>query len=322
MKIDCHFHIVGDGSSGSGCFINLNNTLRKAKAYGLLSLAKLPLSSLGKSLDSEYKDHALQLIKNSELDKAVILAQDHVYNDDGSINPSQTLFFTPDEYVLKLAEEYQEFIPALSIHPYRKDAIEALERGHEKGARILKYLPSVLNIDFSKKSVRPFIEKARDLDMIFLVHTGGELSLPVIRPEFHDPKCLYPLLNQGIKVIAAHGGSASHPLDPDYKGTIAEMLKEFPHLYIDNSGCNTPFRSKHLPAFTKEPFASRVLYGSDYPIPVSSLWLRLRNELTPLEHKNCKKEINTINRDILIKEYLGFPSESLTRLASTMNTLR
>ena len=56
-------------------------------------------------------------------------------------------FYVPNDYVLKLAREHPEFLPAVSIHPARPDALEELERCLAGGAVMMKCLPNCQNID-------------------------------------------------------------------------------------------------------------------------------------------------------------------------------
>ena len=80
-----------------------------------------------------------------------------------------------------------------------------------------------------------------------LAHTGGEHTVPVIRKEFSNPRILRRPLEIGLTVIAAHCGTKSGLTDPDYFHVWADMLREFPNLYGDNSAFKVPIRGRHIP---------------------------------------------------------------------------
>jgi predicted TIM-barrel fold metal-dependent hydrolase len=153
-----------------------------------------------------------------------------------------------------------------------------------------------------------------DLGMLLLAHTGGELSLPNNAPELADPRILIPVLEQGVTVIAAHGGSSAHYFDKNYTTETAELLRRYPNLYVDNSGMNTPIRSRHFKTLLQPEFAGRILHGSDLPIGISSTWVRWRKMISPAGHEKARAEKNLLERDVIIKQELGFPEESFTLL--------
>ena len=65
----------------------------------------------------------------------------------------------PNDYILKLARENAEFLPAVSIHPARKDAMDELEKCLERGAVMLKILPNCQNIDCNQTRYRRFWDR-------------------------------------------------------------------------------------------------------------------------------------------------------------------
>jgi predicted TIM-barrel fold metal-dependent hydrolase len=153
-----------------------------------------------------------------------------------------------------------------------------------------------------------------DLNMPLLAHTGGELSLPNNAPELADPRILIPILDQGVTVIAAHGGSSAHYFDKNYTAETAELLRRYPNLYVDNSGMNTPIRSRHFKTLLQPEFAGRIVHGSDLPIGISSTWVRWRKMISSSGHDKARAEKNLLERDVIIKQELGFPEESFTLL--------
>jgi len=65
-----------------------------------------------------------------------------------SMSEKKTGVYVPNDYVLSVAEEFPHvFLPVVSVHPYREDAIEELERCYERGSRMVKWLPNAMGID-------------------------------------------------------------------------------------------------------------------------------------------------------------------------------
>ena len=60
------------------------------------------------------------------------------------------------------------------------------------------------------------------------------------RTDQADPRLLTLPLECGVTVIAAHSGTKSGLIDPEYFHIFAEMTKRFPNLYGDSSAFNVP----------------------------------------------------------------------------------
>ena len=137
-----------------------------------------------------------------------------VVQNDGRPLADEGAFYVPNDYVLALAGQHSEFIPAISIHPARPDALEELERCLNAGAAMLKILPNCQNIDCNDSRYKRFWERMAEAGLPLLAHTGGEHTLPVVRPDLAAPHTLKLPLECGVTVIAAHCGTASKEL-PD-----------------------------------------------------------------------------------------------------------
>jgi hypothetical protein len=107
-RIDCHVHLVGDGSSGSGCWPQMRTPLHKLMARIIVKATGLPSSSLKTGLDNALLDRHVGLVRISSLDSVVLLAQDLPYTDDGKAIPEKGAFFVPNEYLLKVCAEYPD----------------------------------------------------------------------------------------------------------------------------------------------------------------------------------------------------------------------
>jgi len=64
----------------------------------------------------------------SSLGAVVILAQDQVHDEYGKPMREHGSFYVPNDYVLKLAQEHLEFLPAVSNSSLPADAVEELDR--------------------------------------------------------------------------------------------------------------------------------------------------------------------------------------------------
>tara|TARA_B110000879_G_scaffold62939_1_gene88464 strand:+ start:4196 stop:5062 length:867 start_codon:yes stop_codon:yes gene_type:complete len=274
----------------------------------------LPTSSLKTGLDELYVKNLLENIRESEIDAAVILAQDIPYSHTGEKMPNEAQFYVPNEYVSELARKHEEFIPACSIHPARPDAMDELEKCIEAKMPVLKLLPNCLNIDYMDKKYIPFWERMQEAGMILLTHTGGEMTVKVYDPSFGDPKKLEILLDCGVTTIAAHSAGRSGLFDGDWTGDLLDLFKRFPHLYGDNSALSSLNRARTLKHILPEEIQSRIIHGSDYPVPVSGLGPMLMGKLSWSDYKATGKIPNIIERDYQLKQKMGFNEKTFTRM--------
>ena len=270
MRIDGHVHFVGDGSNGSGCWLRRNLGDRLFEPI-VKSQAGIYRMSQKLGVDHAYEEKLIKLIQDSSLDAILLLAMDYPYDPDGNCRKAEAKFYVPNDHVLNLARKFPEIIPACSIHPARKDAIEELERSAEQGAKVLKLLPNCHDVDCSDSQYGAFWEKLAKLGLPFLAHTGGEFSVPVLNAKFADPRVLRLPLECGVKVIAAHGAGKSGLWDPDYTKDLLKMMGEFPNLFTDNSALASPNRWRTISALLDPRIQSRVIHGR---FSYSCWWIR------------------------------------------------
>ena len=281
----------------------------------------LPRSALTGDLDGLYAEQLLRFVRVSSLDAAVILAQDEPRRDDGSIIEGAGSFYVPNSFVLRLAREHPEFLPAVSIHPARRDALDELERCLAEGAVMLKCLPNCQNIDWNDRRYTGFLERMAESGLILLAHTGSERTLPVIAPRLADPRVLTRALEVGVTCIAAHSGTGTMLVDPDYFEVFAEMTRRFPRLYGDNSAlaaANFRLRPSALQRLLEPELAARILHGSDVPVPVTGAVLWALGLLSWREWRETARLDNPLERDAQIKRALGFGEDTFTRLAGLL----
>ena len=318
-KIDCHVHFVGGGTSQSGSWFKLKTIWDRLQARMMLKGCGIMPSAMLEDLDKVYTKQLLEMIKNSSLDALVLLAQDIVHADDGTPLQDKSKFYVPNEVVLELGRRHEEIIPAVSIHPGRADAMDELEYCIESGARVLKLLPNVINIDCNDKKYVPFWTRMAEKKIIFLSHTGGEMTLPVMKKAYADPRVLTLPLECGVTCIAAHCAGGSYPGDRDYTDDLLKMFKEFPSLYGDNSALCSLNRNKTIAKILNPEVQQRILHGSDYPVPVSGFGVWLKGFLPWKQWRKWQGYQNILEQDYQFKKAMGFNDSTFTRLSQLLD---
>ena len=308
-----HVHIVGNGSSGSGCRVRPTGLHRLLAAF-MLHHNGLPPNALTGDLDRLYIETLLKFLGSSSLGAAVILPHDRAYDAHGRPMDDAGSLYVPNDCVLALARRHPQFLPAASIHPARPDAMEELDRCLAAGAVMMKLLPNSQNIDCSDPRHTRFWERLAAANMPLLAHTGGEHTVPVLRKEWADPRVLERPLQCGVTVIAAHVAGQGGVFDRDYFDAFAAMTRRHPRLYGDLSALNIPFRSKHLRACLREPLVHRLVHGSDFPVPVMGHWAWMRGLVDWETFRRLEREPNPLERDYQLKRAMGFPVETFTRI--------
>ena len=317
QRIDMHVHMVGNGVAGSGGWLRLKGWHKWLAGFMLRQLG-VPASALEGDLESIYADHLAKLVRSSSMDAVVLLAHERVYDPDGAPRDDLGSMFVPNNVVLGLAKTFPEFLPGVSIHPARRDALDELERCLAGRAVLMKCLPNCQNIDLSDRRYRAFWERMAAAGLPLLAHTGGEHTVPVVNAALADPKLLRFPLEFGVTVIAAHCGTSSGAFDRDYFDDWTEMLREFPNLYGDISAMVSLNRCGHLRDCLGDDIAPRILHGSDFPVPVLGhrLWLQRWIDRSTL--RRCQAIPNPLERDWEFKRALGFTDEIATRPAELL----
>jgi uncharacterized protein len=321
MRIDCHVHVVGNGSGGTGCWFRPRGVTRLGAPF-LLHSVGLPRSVLRGDLDATYAGRILQFVRESSLDAAVILAHDEPYRKTGERIADTGSLYVPNDYVLGLARRHREFLPAVSIHPARSDALDELERCLAAGAVMLKCLPNCQNIDWSLPRYTAFLERMAASGLILLAHTGSERVLPVLAPELARPQVLTRPLEIGVTCIAAHCGTGMMLIDPDYFDEFVAMTRRFPRLYGDNSAlasCNFRTRPSALRRLVQDSeLAARIVHGSDLPVSVSGSLAWATGIIPWRTYRATAAIANPLERDAQLKRAMGFTEATFTRLAGLL----
>ncbi|MEK9627805.1 MAG: amidohydrolase family protein [Nitrospinota bacterium] len=292
--MDFHTHVLGLGNSNSGIFINpaMLSIAHPARHVRFLVFKNAAGIHSNENADQEFIARLLDLIKSlPKSGRFMLMGFDKHYGPDGKANLERTEFFIPNEYIFSLVEKNPKiFAPMISIHPYRKDALEKLEYWNKKGARFIKWLPNAMGIDPSDPKLDGYYSKVKELNMVLLVHVGGEGA--VHTGEFEkmgNPLLLRRPLNMGVKIIMAHCASSGTNLDLDdpSKGEgknfdfFARMMNEKRYeglLFGEISGLtqHNRFDGPLQTLIEKKEWHPRLINGSDYPLPAVNAVIQTR----------------------------------------------
>jgi uncharacterized protein len=314
MRIDVHVHLAGRGTGASGCWIS--PAFRRRPTYLLLRMMhRVPD-------DGAWAAMIAERVRSSQLDRAVALGFDGVYDARGELDRKRTQLLIPPSWTFEVSRRHPELIPGPSVNPRRRDAMERLEECIERGAVLLKWLPSVQLIDPADPALRPFYRRMADAGLPLLAHAGGsEQTFAERAPQLGDVNRLLPALREGVRVIVAHSGvPVTIRGDRDQRPLLRSMLEAFPELWLDNSGIANPSRFRHLPALAADPlFVSRTLHGSDFPVPSNAFYYP--RQLGPRRVAELERIRNPFERDVEIKRAIGYPDEVLTRADRVLASL-
>jgi hypothetical protein len=251
--------------------------------------------------------------------RAVALALDRAYDTKGRPLDSDTDFYVSNAYALRLAgrraSQEQFRVPGLlagvSIHPYRRDALNALRQSVSQGAALVKWLPTSQNIDPASPQAVDFARECQALHIPLLVHTGPEGATRDCNPAWNNPRALEPLLSTGTVVIAAHSGMGAIRRSFCHFNEWIAMLPDWPNLYGDTAALFGDRPRTLVRALGRPLVVERLLHGSDWPVPVWPIWhwpgLPLKTIL------RLSRIRNPFWRDIETKLEAGLPESSFTK---------
>jgi len=314
--LDMHCHVAGLGKDGSGCYIS--DRLARSWKFGFylrgFGISRRELQEKGDSLCADRI--AERLASGSHVARAVLLAMDGAVDSNGVLDLKRTEFYVPNEFVAAAVAQHTNLLFGASINPYRVDAISRLNWAATKGARLVKWLPSIQLIDPADVRLVPFYNRMAELRLPLLVHTGSEHSFTWARDDFADPDRLRLPLSLGVTVIAAHAAwPGKHAGERDVE-RLARLMGEYPNLYADISSLtqvNKLGALRHV--LRRAEFRGRLVYGTDYPLvnmPIVSPWF-FPLDLKFSERLRISRIKNPWDRDVALKQALGVPADVFAR---------
>jgi mannonate dehydratase len=344
---DVHTHLIGTGDSNRGIWLNPNmQSLLSPIQYAQMKFylnAACPASE--GSIDTGYVDRLKHLMADMPRGvRLMLLAFDYHHDEQGRRIPELSPFYTPNEYAAAIAQEMPErFEWIASIHPYREDCVEALEKAVAQGARAVKWLPGAMRIDPSSPLCDRFYSACVRLNVPILIHTGDEHAVHVEGLQaLGNPLLVRRALDQGVRMVLAHCASIGTSMDTDKgpSGPEVHNFELFKRLMAESSYQGLLFGD--LSAVTQvnrdmsimrqivenQDWHSRLLNGSDYPLPgvmpVFSLESWVGEGYLEAEDASVLSEIRQYNAllfDFLLKRLLKFDGQQLsTSVFETRNS--
>ncbi len=283
--VDAHVHLVGLGAGGTGCYVNPAMQRPWNVSRWLRYRLYLRAGGVGDEAraDTEYLARLTALAEaGPRRGRLLLLALDAVHDEEGRPDLAATEFATPDAYVLSVVRRRPDlFLAGISVHPYRPDALRALDAGAAAGAALVKWLPSAQRIDPASPRCEAFYRRLAALRLPLLVHAGEELAVHAGHgQELGNPLRLRRALDAGVTVIAAHCATLGEDEDLDAPAPrprlhafdlflrLARERRSRGRLLGDLSGVVHYNRCWALPVLLGDPALQRLLVnGSDYPLP-------------------------------------------------------
>jgi predicted TIM-barrel fold metal-dependent hydrolase len=270
--IDCHVHLAALPDAGNGCYISPK--LLRSPLFRFL-LWKHDLSPQHpREANRKYIDDLLQELRASTfVGKTVLLAMDGCYDQAGRLDEAHTEFLIANDYLFGTVDRHpQEFLAGASINPQRRDALDEVARCADAGAVLIKILPNAQQFDPADARYKRFYRTMAERHLPLLSHVGYEFSLIGKDQSLGDPARLRVPLDEGVTVIAAHACSSGLMIYEKFLPTFIELAQRYDHFYADVSSLTLPNRMRMLLHLRHLPhLRERLLFGTDYPLPVFHL---------------------------------------------------
>jgi len=284
---DSHAHLVGTGDSASGIRVSprmdsLLNPGEYARRLFFLN-AGCAHNAPGK-VDQSYIERIENLVAGLARGvKLLLFAFDRTFDGKGEVLWDSTGLYVPDAYVRDTAKRYPAIFEwVASVHPYRRDCVQALEEARRGGARAVKWLPAAMGIDPGSALCDRFYAAATRLGLPLISHAGLERAVTGSDvQDYGNPLRLRRALDAGVRVVVAHCASMGQDRDLD-RGAGGPMVDSFelfarmmgePRyaglLFGDISAMTQTNRAGNglAQAIRTDEWQGRLLNGSDYPLP-------------------------------------------------------
>jgi predicted TIM-barrel fold metal-dependent hydrolase len=339
--VDYHVHLIGTEEGGHGCRVHPDMTSPLHPLHYFRYRAYLSASGVteGPHADDDYVTRFLDLARfGLPGARFFLLPFDGTYALDGSIDEERTPFQVPNAYAAELVRAHPDtFLSAVSVHPYRTDAVQVLDRYGEAGVRLVKWLPNSMGMDPADPACDDFYASLVRHDMALIVHVGEEEAFATeMNHELANPLRLRRPLDAGVKVIAAHCASLGTALDLDdparpmvpcfelflrlmdeerYRGLLFGEISAVTQVNRYRECLETLLRRTDL--------HDRLVNGSDYPLPALNVAFQTSalvraGFLTAAERENLNEvyDYNPLLFDLALKRTVrpagdqgaGFPA--------------
>ena len=284
--IDAHVHLLGIDGGSNGAWIG-DQMRRPGNPFQYVRYRFFLNASCvrdGEDASRAYLDRLLAChhaaLPGSRL---MLLAFDQVYDTHGRARPETTAFHVPNAYARAVAARYPgELEWAASVHPYRTDAVEALDAAVAGGALAVKWLPNAMGVDPASSRCDSFYEALAGHRIPLLTHGGRERAVRGVGDdELGNPLKVRRALDHGVRVIVAHCASFGTGVDLDVGpgGPVVPSIDLFARLMDDPryehllmGDISALMQSNRTAAalgkvLGRTEWHGRLLNGSDYPLP-------------------------------------------------------
>jgi len=339
--IDFHTHVIALGTSVRDAFVNpkMRSGVNLERLKFLIYISAADIKNIDNA-DQEYAARLTRLARGQKRHgKFRILAFDKHYHVDGSVNLAKTNMYVPNHYVVDLARQHPDiFLPVISLHPYRPDALEELDKWAKTGVKYIKWLPNAMGMDPASESVEPFYRKMKEHNMILLSHAGEEQAVEAEEDQqLGNPLRLRKPLDMGVRVIIAHAASLGTCEDLDSREAkktncfdlFLRLMDEpkYAGLAFGEISAMLQFNRMPVPFSTllkRQDLHSRLVNGSDYPLPAINALIRTRSLASDgfitSEERTALNEIydyNPLLFDFVLKRTMRHP-ETKHKLATSV----
>jgi len=336
---DCHVHLVGTGDGEpQDLWVNpaLNSPWHPLQFVQKRLYMNASCVSDQQRADEAYIERLQSLVDPDTGMRLLLLAFDYTYDEWGRRRPDLSTFFVSNRYAHAVAESHPQFEWICSVHPYREDALEALQWAADHGARAVKWLPPAMGVDPSSPHCDPFYRAMQDLDLPLLTHGGHELAAQGGgHQEYGNPLLLRRALEHGVRVVVAHCASLGAVIDlhgHSESGNASRNFEAFMHLMRERAYEDLLFgdlsavtQVNRAPEALKtlllaEDIHHRLLNGSDYPL-VGILPLFSRHQLRRLGLLDAEtasvvfavQKYNPLLFDLILKRNLSWQGHRFPR---------
>jgi hypothetical protein len=314
--LDIHCHTAGIGAGDSGCLISKQMAASWKLGVYLKSFGTTREELLAKGDAHLITLISQQLAQSRHVGQAIILALDGVVDERGELDRERTEVYVPNEFIARETARTTNLLFGASINPLRKDALARLEWAKDHNAKLVKWIPSIMQFDPADERLTPFYKKLVELNLPLLTHAGQERSFTHSRDELCDPQRLHLPLRLGVTVIVAHIASTGANDGQRDTDRLAPMFAQYTNLFSEISSLTQVNKLGYLKeALARPEWRGRLLFGSDFPLINTALCSPhfYPRELSLAEQNRIAAIENPWDRDVELKQALGVPREIFDR---------
>lgn len=290
--LDIHFHNHGHDE---GNFLNPEiSTIEKSQRGYFNFLALKYVSGIADPIGSTHEARRRIHLYAEHFPKlsGVVLPMHKAFLEDGSKSWKLSGNFLKNRSALLTAKTFDcpdsNLFYGPAIHPFDPNWESKLRQAHERGLRLIKWVPPQ-GIPPDSDLVNNFYKVLKELDMVLIAHAGPKQSIPMDETsrkwqDWGNPLRFRKPLQMGVKVILAHCGHKNKMIDHDHPEKIGvpgyqlflRLAREAHQknqegewtgkLYGDLAAA-THYGPEYMSTLIKHANEEgvRLFYGSDYP---------------------------------------------------------